>query len=72
MMTPKIDPLRKTLMLYSIERRINMSDLSKGLINNPFPIGRNNAYRFYTGSRKLSAKQAIQLTLFFELENYHK
>ena len=71
-MLPKIDPLRKTLMLYAIERRINMSDLSKGLVANPFPIGRGNAYRFYTGRYKLSEKQAIQLTLFFELENYHK
>jgi hypothetical protein len=42
----QIDPLRKTLMLYSIERRINMSDLSKGLVANPFPIGRGNAYKF--------------------------
>ena len=68
----KIDPLRKTLMLYSIERRINMSDLSKGLVANPFPIGRGNAYKFYTGRLKLSKKQTIQLTLFFELENYTK
>jgi len=71
-MIPKIDPLRKTLMLYSIERRISMSALSKGLIPNPFPIGRGNAYRFYTGRLKLSEQQTIQLTLFFELENYHK
>ena len=67
-----MDPLRKTLMLYCIEKNISLSKVSQNMVDNPFPIGSSNIYRFYLEKHELSPKQRTKLKLFFELENYHK
>ena len=67
-----MDKLRKTLMLYCIEKNISLSKISQQMVDNPFPIGSTNIYRFYLEKHKLSQKQRLKLTLFFELENYDK
>jgi hypothetical protein len=67
-----MDKLRKTLMLYCIEKNISLSKLSQGMIDNPFPIGSSNLYRFYLEKHELSKRQRIKLELFFELEKYKK
>ena len=67
-----MDILKKRLMLYCIEKNISLSKISQGMIDNPFPIGGTNIYRFYLGKHKLSPKQRTKLELFFELENYTK
>ncbi len=67
-----MDKLRKTLMLYCIEKNISLSKISQQMIDNPFPIGSTNIYRFYLEKHELSQKQRLKLTLFFELENYDK
>jgi hypothetical protein len=67
-----MDKLRKTLMLYCIEKNISLSKISQGMIDNPFPIGSSNLYRFYLEKHELSKRQRIKLELFFELEKYKK
>ena len=66
------DKLRKTLMLYCIEKNISLSKISQQMVDNPFPIGSTNIYKFYLEKHELSKKQRTKLTLFFELENYDK
>ena len=66
------DKLRKTLMLYCMENKISLSKISQTGIDNPFPIGGTNIYRFYLQKHELSDRQRTKLTLFFELENYTK
>jgi hypothetical protein len=67
-----MDKLRKTLMLYCIEKNISLSKISQGMVDNPFPIGSTNIYRFYLEKHDLSQRQRTKLKLFFELENYDK
>jgi hypothetical protein len=75
-----MDKLRKTLMLYCIEKNISLSKISnislskisQGMVDNPFPIGSTNIYRFYLDKHELSQRQRTKLKLFFELENYDK
>ncbi len=67
-----MDPLRKTLMLYCIEKNISLSKISQQMVDNPFPIGGTNIYRFYLEKHELSQRQRTKLKLFFELENYDK
>jgi len=67
-----MDKLRKTLMLYCIEKNISLSKISQNMVDNPFPIGSTNIYRFYLEKHELSQRQRTKLTLFFELENYDK
>ena len=67
-----MDKLRKTLMLYCIEKNISLSKISQGMVDNPFPIGSTNIYRFYLEKHELSQRQRTKLKLFFELENYDK
>lgn len=66
------DKLLKTLMLYCIEKKISLSKVSQLMVDNPFPIGVSNIYKFYLQKQDLSAKQRTKLILFFELENYDK
>jgi hypothetical protein len=66
------DKLRKTLMLYCMENKISLSKISQSMVDNPFPIGCTNIYRFYLQKHELSDRQRTKLTLFFELENYTK
>ena len=67
-----MDPLRKTLMLYCMEKNISLSKISQQMIDNPFPIGSTNIYRFYLEKHELSQRQRTKLKLFFELEKYDK
>jgi hypothetical protein len=67
-----MDKLRKTLMLYCIEKNISLSKVSQNMVDNPFPIGVSNIYNFYLEKHELSQRQRLKLTLFFELENYDK
>ena len=67
-----MDPLRKTLMLYCLEKNISLSKISQNVITNPFPIGGTNIYRFYLEKHELSKRQRRKLELFFELINYTK
>ncbi len=67
-----MDKLRKTLMLYCIEKNISLSKISQHMVDNPFPIGSTNIYRFYLEKHELSQRQRTKLKLFFELENYDK
>ena len=67
-----MDPLRKTLMLYCLEKNISLSKVSQNMVDNPFPIGSTNIYRFYLEKHELSKRQRTKLKLFFELENYTK
>jgi len=67
-----MDKLRKTLMLYCIEKNISLSKVSENMVENPFRIGVGNIYNFYLEKHELSQRQRLKLTLFFELENYDK